>query len=400
MVDGNVEESLDLPGVKIHCQYAIRPGRHQQVGHQAAGDRFARGIFLVFTRVPVIWRDGSNPPGRRPPQRVHHDQQLHEVLVHRVAGRLEDKRVHPARVLFEPHVDLAVSESGNVDPALRNVQVGRDLLTERRVRGATEQFQFAVGAALHYSVSTLPRIVVHPGTPTARAAGAAVTAGIQPWSCGKRTLWKTLRGNSQRGWTRNLMAVRSSPSIMTLVNAGMVIISIPLGATNPRVMAIALTAWFTAPAPTACSSTDPFSRSTAATAPATALGFESAPTLSTSGIGAASLTALTTTRSIGLPLFRMPTMNSSCVLFGWLRAEFCYPPRPPALEASKPAARSAARNAASRSDTACVARRARTACRSSQAARTSRRPPSAVSAGSGRNRPTPTRVSNPSTLGS
>ena len=49
----------------------------------------------------------------------------------------------------------------------------------------------------------------------------------------------------------NRMAVRSSPSISTLVNAGMAMRSIPFGATNPRVIAMALTAWFTAPAPIA-----------------------------------------------------------------------------------------------------------------------------------------------------
>ena len=42
---------------------------------------------------------------------------------------------------------------------------------------------------------------------------------------------------------------------------------IPFGATKPRAIAIALTAWLTAPAPTACTSAVLFSRSTAASAP-------------------------------------------------------------------------------------------------------------------------------------
>jgi hypothetical protein len=56
----------------------------------------------------------------------------------------------------------------------------------------------------------------------------------------------------------------------------------PLGAKNPRAIATALIAWFTAPAPTACSSTEPSFLITAATAPATAFGFESADTLKVS----------------------------------------------------------------------------------------------------------------------
>src|SRR5690606_41758823 len=45
-----------------------------------------------------------------------------------------------------------------------------------------------------------------------------------------------------RGSTISLMAVRSSPSIMMSVKAGMQIRSMPLGATNPRAIATAFTA--------------------------------------------------------------------------------------------------------------------------------------------------------------
>ncbi len=85
-----------------------------------------------------------------------------------------------------------------------------------------------------------------------------------------------------RGATMNLIAVRSSPSIMMSVNAGMQTRSTPLGATKPLAMATALTAWFTAPAPMAWSSALPRSRTTAASAPATALGLLLEDTFKTS----------------------------------------------------------------------------------------------------------------------
>ena len=75
-----------------------------------------------------------------------------------------------------------------------------------------------------------------------------------------------------RGWTINLIAVRCSPSMVMSMNAGTQIRSTPLGATKPRAMATALTAWLTAPAPMACISALPRSRNTAARAPATAFG--------------------------------------------------------------------------------------------------------------------------------
>jgi len=70
----------------------------------------------------------------------------------------------------------------------------------------------------------------------------------------------------------NLIAVRSSPSMMMSVNAGMQIRSIPLGATKPRAIATAFTAWLTAPAPMDWISALPRSLRTAASAPATAFG--------------------------------------------------------------------------------------------------------------------------------
>jgi len=48
-----------------------------------------------------------------------------------------------------------------------------------------------------------------------------------------------------------LIAVLSSPSITISVNAGIQIKFFPDGATNPRAIAIALIAWFKAPAPIA-----------------------------------------------------------------------------------------------------------------------------------------------------
>lgn len=78
------------------------------------------------------------------------------------------------------------------------------------------------------------------------------------------------------------MAVRSSPSIIMSVKAGMQMRSTPLGATNPLAIATALTAWFSAPAPMACSSAPPRSRRTPANAPATELGLDFADTFNTS----------------------------------------------------------------------------------------------------------------------
>ena len=65
------------------------------------------------------------------------------------------------------------------------------------------------------------------------------------------------------------------------VKAGTHTISLPLGATNPLAIAMALTAWLIAPAPTAWISTIFFSLIIAAKAPATEFGFDFVDTFNT-----------------------------------------------------------------------------------------------------------------------
>ena len=72
----------------------------------------------------------------------------------------------------------------------------------------------------------------------------------------------------------SLIAVFSAPSIVMSENAGMMTRFLPLGATKPLAIATALIAWFSAPAPTACISTEPFSLNTLARAPATLFGLD------------------------------------------------------------------------------------------------------------------------------
>jgi len=84
--------------------------------------------------------------------------------------------------------------------------------------------------------------------------------------------------------TSSFNAVRSSPAIKISANAGAQIKSVPLGATNPRAMATAFTAWLSAPAPTACISACPFSLITATNAPATEFGLERDDTFNESTI--------------------------------------------------------------------------------------------------------------------
>ena len=63
MVHRNIEEPLNLLGVQVHRQDAVRPRGHQQVGHQLGGDGHARLVFAVLPGISVK-RQHRRDPGR------------------------------------------------------------------------------------------------------------------------------------------------------------------------------------------------------------------------------------------------------------------------------------------------------------------------------------------------
>ena len=108
VVDGKVEEALDLAGVQIHGDdvVAARDGKH--VGDELRGDRRATLVFFVHARIRIARYDGGNAAGRSALARGDEDEKLHEVVVHVAAGRLEDKDVLVADRLGDLHVDLPI----------------------------------------------------------------------------------------------------------------------------------------------------------------------------------------------------------------------------------------------------------------------------------------------------
>ena len=83
MVHRYVEKALDLRRVQVHGQHAVGSRRYDQVRHQLGRNGVPRAGFPVLPGVAVIRNDGCDAPGRRAPESVHHDEQLHQVSVDR-----------------------------------------------------------------------------------------------------------------------------------------------------------------------------------------------------------------------------------------------------------------------------------------------------------------------------
>ena len=110
MVHRDIEKALHLLRVQIHRQHAAHARGVQKIRDQLRRDRHARLIFAVLPRVTEKWNHRRDAIGARAPRRIHHDEQLHQVLVRRRAGRLNDENVATADVLLDLDVSLAIGK--------------------------------------------------------------------------------------------------------------------------------------------------------------------------------------------------------------------------------------------------------------------------------------------------
>ena len=116
MVHRNVEKALNLGRVQVHRQHAVGPGAGNQVGHQLGRDRHAAFVLAVLPGVAEIGNHGRDPIGAGPLEALDHDQQFHQVLVDRRAGRLDDEHVAAANVLVDLAGDFAVGKIARSAP--------------------------------------------------------------------------------------------------------------------------------------------------------------------------------------------------------------------------------------------------------------------------------------------
>ena len=94
--------------------------------------------FAVLPRVAVVRDHRGDALGRGAPERVEHQQQLHQVVVHRRAGRLDDEHIAAAHVVGDLDHHLAVAEAAHVGAAEGHLQDLADLGGQRPVRVAGE----------------------------------------------------------------------------------------------------------------------------------------------------------------------------------------------------------------------------------------------------------------------
>lgn len=138
MIDGDVEEALDLLGVQIHREHAAGAGGDKQVGDEFGGDGHAGLIFAILAGVAVKREDGRDARSAGAPQGIHHDEHFHQMMIGGRRGRLNDVNIFAAHVFLDFDESLAVGKGA--DGALAELDADRlgDGFGQRRVGRSTE----------------------------------------------------------------------------------------------------------------------------------------------------------------------------------------------------------------------------------------------------------------------
>ena len=111
VIDGDVEEALNLGGVEIDREDAIGAGSFEHAGDQFCGDGHAGTVFAVLAGVAVIRQHGGNAFGAGALEGVEQQEKFHEVLVNGGAGGLDDEDVSATDVFLDLEVGFAVGKN-------------------------------------------------------------------------------------------------------------------------------------------------------------------------------------------------------------------------------------------------------------------------------------------------
>ena len=159
------EEPVHLRRVQGQREHPVDARGDQQVGDQPGADGDPGLVLLVRPAVRVVRYHRGHPGGRRAAGRVRHQQQLDQVLLHRVDQRLDEEYVPFPAVGLKLDLQAVVREPFQLDRLLRHGQERADLGGQRRVRAAAEH-----------------RDLTHSGRPCspARTAAGPGTCGSVP----------------------------------------------------------------------------------------------------------------------------------------------------------------------------------------------------------------------------
>ena len=141
VVDRDVEKPLNLLTVQIHGEDAIGASGDEQVGHEFRRDGHAGLILTVLPGVAVKREYGRDTLSRGATRGIDHDEQLHQMMVGRRAGRLDDVRVMAADIFVNFNERFTVGKTCHRGLAQGHANGLTDRLGEGPIRVTRKNFQ-------------------------------------------------------------------------------------------------------------------------------------------------------------------------------------------------------------------------------------------------------------------
>jgi hypothetical protein len=136
VVDGNIEEALNLLGVEVEGQDPVRAGGDQEVGHQLGGNGNAGLVLPVLARVTEEGDHGRDPIRTGTAGRVQHDEQFHQVVVGGRAGGLDNENIISPDIVLVADKGLSIGKGIDGGVSQFDLQIGGDRIGEGPVGGA------------------------------------------------------------------------------------------------------------------------------------------------------------------------------------------------------------------------------------------------------------------------
>ena len=149
VVDGNVEEALNLTRMQIDRQHAVGPRFGDEIGNQLGCDGRARRVLAILPCVAEIRNHRRYAARRGALERVDDDQKLHEAVIRGTGGWLNNEDILAAHVVvdFDPYFRIGKL----LDPRIRNrsKEFRGDAVRERAVGITAEQLDVRIRFHVH-----------------------------------------------------------------------------------------------------------------------------------------------------------------------------------------------------------------------------------------------------------
>lgn len=127
-------KALNLTGMKVHRHHAGHTSRDHQIRDQLGGNRLASASLAILTGIGIIWHNSRDAVCRSALAGIRHNQQFHEVVIHRIRSRLNDENILAADTLADHDLRFPVVEMTDVCITEIYTDVIGDFLCQLRIR--------------------------------------------------------------------------------------------------------------------------------------------------------------------------------------------------------------------------------------------------------------------------